>query len=28
MNEGKIEVEGTPQEIKKSKTAKEIYLGN
>tara|TARA_A100001037_G_scaffold132793_3_gene120483 strand:- start:4834 stop:5547 length:714 start_codon:yes stop_codon:yes gene_type:complete len=28
MNEGKIEVEGTPEEIKKSNKAKEIYLGN
>ncbi len=28
MNEGKIEVEGSPEEIKKSKKAKEIYLGN
>ena len=28
MNEGNIEVEGTPEEIKKSNKAKEIYLGN
>ena len=28
MNEGKIEVQGTPEEIKKSNKAKEIYLGN
>ena len=28
MNEGKIEVQGTPDEIKKSNKAKEIYLGN
>ena len=27
MNEGKIEVEGTPEEIKKSNKAKEIYVG-